>query len=358
MSVYKNDICSDKRVKYSLAFQSNSFDILRIIAALSIVSTHLLAHMPPSSEKARAIMSYFNSYFYGVVIFFTISGFLIPKSIENSSSFISFIKGRLIRLYPGIWCQFAISFIVIMILYHPSLTLKRILVWFGTQLTFFQVYTPSWLRGYGNGTPNGALWTIIVELQLYIITWLLYKKFKELTNLQWGYLILLAIVTNLICWIIEDRIPHIIYRLIFVSFIPHFYIYCIGVFLFFKRDTILLWLSKRWISVLIAYTINMSVFYFYVPRIGFYAPIHIGLTLPVMIISVAYGLGMHRLKYEITYGIYLYHLIAINALIQLGVTDGTKGAIIVTLISVLLGFLQDRFIDKPLSRIRHDCKGS
>ena len=97
----------------------------------------------------------------------------------------------------------------------------------------------------------------------------------------------------------------------------------------------------------------MTLSYYLLPKIGFYAPISIGLTLPVMIITVAYGLGKHRLKYDISYGMYLYHFIVINALIQLGVGDGIKAAAIVLPLAVFMGFLQSKLIDKPLSKIRH-----
>lgn len=297
-------------------------------------------------------MAYFNSYFYGVVTFFAISGFLISRSIEKSTSFASFMKKRLLRLYPGLWCAFIISFVVIVILYNPRLTLQRIFVLFGTQLTIFQVYTPEWLRGYGNGTPNGALWTIVTEIQLYIVTWLLYKKLKKLSNKQWYVVIAISTAMNVGCWAIQDVVPHVIYRLIFISFVPHLYIYLIGVFLYFKRNTILSRLSMRWKSVLILYTVWMTISYFCIPKIGFYAPISIGLTLPVMIITVAYGLGKHRLKYDISYGMYLYHFIVINALIQLGITNGIMAAAIVLPMAVLMGFLQSKLIDKPLSKYK------
>lgn len=335
-----------------LDLQANSFDILRIIVALSIISTHLLAHIPPTSELLKSVMSYFNGYFYGVVTFFAISGFLIPKSIEKSKSFCSFIKKRLLRLYPGLWCAFFVSFAVIMVLYHPQLHLKRIVIWFGTQLTFFQVYTPGWLRDYGNGTPNGALWTIVVELQLYVVSWLLHKKLKNFTTRQWVTAICAASIVNLLCWVVKDAVPHIVYRLIFVSFVPYLYIYLIGMFLYYRKDTIVAWLARRWVVVVVAYTIWMTIFHFLIPRVGFYAPIHIGLTLPVMIIAVAYGLGKHRLKYEISYGMFLYHFIVINALIQMGEMDGVKAILIVVPIAMLMGFLQNILIDKPIAKIR------
>ena len=335
-----------------LDLQANSFDVLRIIAALSIISTHLLAHIPPANALLKSAMSYFNSYFYGVVTFFAISGFLIPKSIERSRSFVSFIRKRLLRLYPGLWAAFFVSFAVIMVLYQPMLNLKRIVLWFGTQLTFFQVYTPGWLRDYGNGTPNGALWTIVVELQLYVVSWLLHKKLERCSTKQWILLIGFSTVANLVCWCVKDAVPHIVYRLIFVSFVPYLYIYLLGMFLYYRKDTFLAWLVKRWIAVLVVYTLWMTVFYLFIPRVGFYAPIHLGLTLPVMIISVAYGLGKHRFKYEISYGMFLYHFIAINALIEIGKTNGVQAIMIVVPFAMLMGFLQNILIDKPISKIR------
>ena len=332
--------------------QANSFDILRIIAALSIVSTHLLAHIPPANETLKAVMAYFNAYFYGVVTFFAISGFLISKSIERSRSFGSFMKKRFLRLYPGLWCAFFVSFAVIMALYHPQLNLKRIAVWFGTQLTFFQVYTPGWLRGYGNGTPNGALWTIVVEIQLYIISWILHKKLREFTTRQWIVSIAVSAAVNVACWAVKDSVPHIVYRLIFVSFVPYLYIYLLGMFLYYRKDTVLKWLAERWLFVLGLYTVWMSVAYFFLPRAGFYAPVTIGLTLPVMIIAVAYGLGKHRLKYEISYGMFLYHFIVINALIETGKTDGITAIAIVVPTAVIMGFLQNILIDKPVGKLR------
>lgn len=336
----------------ALDLQANSFDVMRIIAAMSIISTHLLAHIPPTNETLQSIMSYFNSYFYGVVTFFAISGFLIPKSIEKARTFKVFIKKRILRLYPGLWCAFFVSFAVIMVLYHPHLNLKRILIWFGTQLTFFQVYTPEWLRGYGNGTPNGALWTIVVELQLYVVSWLFYGKLKKLKTKHWSVVIGIATLANIICWFVKDIVPHIVYRLIFISFIPYLYIFLIGMYLYFYKDSILAWLVKRWVAVCAIYTVWMSIFYFFVPRVGFYAPIAIGLTLPVMIITAAYGLGSHRLKYEISYGMYLYHVVVINALIQTGNTDGIKAIFIVVPAAVALGFVENTMIDKPISKIR------
>ena len=119
------------------------------------------------------------------------------------------------------------------------------------------------------------------------------------------------------------------------------------------KHSVLLWLSERWVGVLAFYTARMTVFHFFLQQApGFYAPVHISLTLPVMIMAAVYGLGKHRLKYEISYGMYLYHFIVINAMIQSGVTDGFKDDLVTVPIAVLMGFAQNILIDKPMGKLR------
>ena len=48
-------------------------------------------------------------------------------------------------------------------------SVKDIVVWTISQVTVFQFYTPSSIEIYGVGNPNGALWTISMELQVYVV---------------------------------------------------------------------------------------------------------------------------------------------------------------------------------------------
>lgn len=85
-------------------------DLLRISSALLIVIFHL--------EKLNFETSYFSSFYWGVSIFFVISGFLMGHNFNSySKNILLFLKSRFIRIYPLFWI--VCSFILVMYSYDP-----------------------------------------------------------------------------------------------------------------------------------------------------------------------------------------------------------------------------------------------
>lgn len=86
----------------------NFLDDLRGIAALAVFMQHLLGHIYHTIQEFHPL--YKSVYFllaetvdwgrFGVVLFFLVSGFIIPSSL-NKSSILTFIIGRFFRLYPA-----------------------------------------------------------------------------------------------------------------------------------------------------------------------------------------------------------------------------------------------------------------
>jgi peptidoglycan/LPS O-acetylase OafA/YrhL len=73
-------------------------DVLRGIAALCVVFDHLSQHV---LQPARWFLyQWFNFGDYGVFVFFIISGYIVPASLERRGSVRSFWVSRLFRLYP------------------------------------------------------------------------------------------------------------------------------------------------------------------------------------------------------------------------------------------------------------------
>jgi peptidoglycan/LPS O-acetylase OafA/YrhL len=73
-------------------------DVLRGLAALCVVFNHF-GYFVPSSLK-NPVNAWINPGDYGVFVFFLISGYIVPASLERKGSVRTFWVSRLFRLYP------------------------------------------------------------------------------------------------------------------------------------------------------------------------------------------------------------------------------------------------------------------
>jgi peptidoglycan/LPS O-acetylase OafA/YrhL len=73
-------------------------DVLRGIAALCVVFNHFGYFVPHQVQKA--VYQWINPGDYGVFVFFIISGYIVPASLERKGSVRTFWVSRVFRLYP------------------------------------------------------------------------------------------------------------------------------------------------------------------------------------------------------------------------------------------------------------------
>ncbi len=76
-------------------------DALRGFAALAVVIQHCSELVWPGYERFSA--TYFGAGVFGVFVFFIVSGFIIPPSVERGRSLGAFWVGRFFRLFPLFW---------------------------------------------------------------------------------------------------------------------------------------------------------------------------------------------------------------------------------------------------------------
>ena len=93
---------------------------------------------------------------------------------------------RFWRIYPELWVAVAVEIIVLLLLYRQPINWPQMGLFTFGQATIFQFWTPDFLRGYGCGTPNGALWTITVLIQFYFCAYLIYKWLHNKKFFVWG----------------------------------------------------------------------------------------------------------------------------------------------------------------------------
>jgi peptidoglycan/LPS O-acetylase OafA/YrhL len=147
------------------------FDFLRIGLALSIIAWHV-ATLTGHREAARSTPFWFAEYFL-VPMFFMLSGFLVAGS-GMRLNLQNFILNRVVRIVPAL----AVDIVFAALILGPLLTIVPLVEYF-TGRTFFTYFLnifgwPHYLlpgvfeTNFSIGV-NGSLWTVPYEIGCYVI---------------------------------------------------------------------------------------------------------------------------------------------------------------------------------------------
>ena len=88
-------------------------------------------------------------------------------------------------MYPGLWLCLLITIGILTYfgyINHTNIFSRQFWLWLGTQVSFLQFYTPDMFRHFGVRNPNGALWTIPVEISFYFFHPLSFLAVPENTH--------------------------------------------------------------------------------------------------------------------------------------------------------------------------------
>ncbi|MEU0542192.1 acyltransferase [Nocardia sp. NPDC005978] len=143
-------------------------DALRGLAALAVVVQHCSERLWP--EYFRFSQAYFGLGEFGVFVFFIVSGFIIPASLERGRSLGAFWAGRFFRLFPLFWaCLVAAMLLHSFGRYElPEPFWDQPVLNFLANLTMMQFFIGGW-----DIQIIGASWSLSYELVFYLILSLL-----------------------------------------------------------------------------------------------------------------------------------------------------------------------------------------
>lgn len=137
-------------------------DALRGIAALAVVVQHGGERWWPAFD--RFSRHWFDLGRFGVLVFFLVSGFIIPKSLEGEGSVGRFWTGRLFRLYPAYWL--AIGLLLLVSIWYPATFSPNYqtheLAYTLVNLTMLQQF-------FGVPNASGVFYTLTIELLFYAL---------------------------------------------------------------------------------------------------------------------------------------------------------------------------------------------
>lgn len=324
----------------------NCLNLIRLLAALQVLYGHTLTHLHIDNIP---ILGEFIHFFSGVPIFFTMSGFLIWGSIGRSNNFGEYVKKRFWRIFPELWVAVAIELIVLLCLYHESINWGQIGAFAITQSTIFQFWTPDCLRAYGCGCPNGALWTICVLIQFYFFAYFVYKALHGKKTWLWMFVFVISIGIGLIIPWAKSVLPEVGGQLLYQTLLPYFWMFLAASLVAEKKDVVLPFLKKYWWVFLLALLAERFTHF------DFQAAYKVmdTLLLFLCLTGMAYVFPKLNVRTDISYGVYIYHMTVVNALIALGYTGNQYLLLVVALITFILAWISTKTIGQVSLRMKY-----
>ena len=341
----------NKENKVTKISRDNNFDLLRLFAALQVVIYHGLFHL----ELGRfSNLSGFIDYFPGVLMFFTISGFLIFSSYSRNKNLKQYIVNRVLRIYPGLWLCFLITLILLLgfnVINFSQLFSFTMAKWTIAQLTFFQFWTPDLLRSWGVHTPNGSLWTIPVEVQFYVFLPFIIVCFKRLRLVyKFAFFIIISILFNNYLISMMGKNMSELINLSKNSLLPYLYCFLTGSLIYQYWNFLKRFIEGKalfWLILFFAFCLATDTKPAYYP-IGLLQLVS-NLILSILTISLAFTLpdfGKILKGNDISYGVYIYHMLVINSLLSLGYVGKFQFLLVTIFITVIISTISWMLVER------------
>ena len=286
--------------------RENNFNIIRLVAALFVMGGHMgyIAGTPVPAFAGVQVHT------IGVSIFFIIGGYLIAKSWQSDPHPARYALKRFVRIWPPL------AVFVLLMTYVAGPLLSELgrdgyfQSWYASFLSNLRFYIVFALPGVFSDLPypnavNGSLWTIPVEVALYVLCPLILclvglLRREKARHLLLVFLAAAAVLAEALRLIFTPG-PMIFYATSWSSAWPLIAYFLVGMVYTIPAVQKLLHLQWAVLFLLIMGCVSFS------------APVQTALlylVLPYFIFSFAFTsqpvFSRVSSKYELSYGIYLY----------------------------------------------------
>ena len=158
--------------------RDNNFTLLRFSAAMTVLFAHSVAvlGLPPDREFFHQRIG-FSLGEMGLDMLFVTSGFLVTASLVGRQDLIAYLWARILRVYPGMWVMLVLTVFVL----APALTTLPRGDYYASPLTWeYFRKCATLISGARYSLPgvfetvplkgefNGSLWTMPVEVRMYL----------------------------------------------------------------------------------------------------------------------------------------------------------------------------------------------
>lgn len=324
----------------------NNLQWLRLFFAAQVVVVHAMTHLGNANSSLI-------EHFPGVPAFFFVSGFLIYASYKNAPGK-RYFENRFLRLFPALLVVTLGGAGVALIahgwqdLIHNAPTYT---VWFLAQITLGQAYNPVLFRDVGVGVINGSLWTLTTEIIFYIcvpaIVWL-EGRFRH-TVLALTSLSFAVYVIGPAIWTSPFYRDKTIYDLIALTPIAWGWMFGFGILAEKHFDWIqrkLRYLPLAAVPLIAMMAVGEGVLFGSTGnRLGlFYFVCYVAL-----ITWFAFGTPVVRLKADLSYGAYIWHMPIINLLLVLAMPSAIPLTLFLTFAAASASWF---LVERPALRLK------
>ncbi|WP_239136827.1 acyltransferase family protein [Sphaerisporangium rufum] len=148
-------------------------DAIRGIGALAVLLEHMLYRFLPGLRPY-----WFNLGIYGVLVFFLVSGYIIPASLEHRGDVRSFWIGRLFRLYP-----LYLLVIAVVLALTPLIPLRRAVT---PDLATAAAHVTMLVDVVGAAGVADTMWTLSYEMVFYLLVTALFVLGAHRRSGRWA----------------------------------------------------------------------------------------------------------------------------------------------------------------------------
>ncbi len=322
-----------------LVNRDNNFDVLRLLAAAMVLVSHAF---PLAGRHEPGLWATSDTLgFVGVLIFFSISGFLIAQSWIADPRLWHFAAKRFLRIVPGLLVSVLLTAYVLGALvttekvghYLESMAPVRYVI--GNTLMLTDYSLPGVFKSNPSATVNGSLGTLPVEIKAYALIALFGLLVVSRSMVQ--RVVLAAMTILFLVFSFKTGVKP------FWSLLDLFCLFAGAGVLYLIRRRITLRLDLFVVAIalwLVSYTLPL----------GLHA-VFMALSLPYGVTFLGFRvLGRVRpitTRGDVSYGIYIYAFPVTQAAVHLGVHNPILVIVVVLPVTYALALASWRVIERP-----------
>ncbi|AYF89602.1 MULTISPECIES: acyltransferase [unclassified Pseudomonas] len=278
----------------------NCFDLVRHFAAFMVLFSH---HFALSGMTEPSFLGMHSLGGLAVVIFFSISGYLVTKSFVRSANFYDYLEKRARRIFPGlIACSAVVVFVVIPFYvelgYFDYLSEER------TWKTFLSASMLLGIRYAGifsdfiySGTINGSLWTLPIEFLCYLIVGVV-LVFSRTVKAPLALLVV-SFVGMLV--VRENSINYTFYAISLERLMMFLMVFSLGGVLALTES---IWMAKT--SRIYLIVASMAVLFVFKGRPEMMVLGNMAICVIVIAFCTSFSESLIAGRFDVSYGVYIY----------------------------------------------------